>query len=453
MRVTVYMLSVMLMPAAVGLCRAAGSDLAGENAELRQRVERLEKELAEIKRLLAQQAPAQRSEVKPSEVAQRGEQRKIAEAAPAAPLKKPVWSNLDIQLYGYLKLDAAYDSSRIDDGNFAKWVDPENERDNDNQFNMTANQSRFGVQINGPDDEPVKASGRAEVDFYGGGSENKSHLMMRHAYMKLDWPEDRFTIIAGQTSDVISPLYPSTVNYSVGWWTGNIGYRRPQLRLTKQLALGCDTDLKLEGALARTIGRDNMLTPKSESGEDAGFPSFQARASVTLPLFGAQKTTVGVSGHWGEEEYDIAGGEKDFQTWSLNLDLTQPVNEWLSIKGELFTGENLSAYLGGVGQGVITDTSKPNFYKEIGSSGGWIAAALGPWDKVRFNIGTGMDDVDAGQINSGDRTLNRSVFGNIIYSANKNTDIGFELSHWRTEYYGHGDADAIRAQTSLMYKF
>jgi hypothetical protein len=49
--------------------------------------------------------------------------------------------------------------------------------------------------------------------------------------------------------------------------------------------------------------------------------------------------------------------------------------------------------------------------------------------------------------------MNRSIFGNIIYSAGKNTDIGFELSHWRAEYHGRGDADSIRAQASLMYKF
>ena len=82
---------------------------------------------------------------------------------------------------------------------------------------------------------------------------------MRHAYLKLDWPKSRFNIIAGQTSDVISPLYPQTVNYSVGWWTGNIGYRRPQLRFTKAMRINKDVDLKLEGAFARTIGRNDAV--------------------------------------------------------------------------------------------------------------------------------------------------------------------------------------------------
>jgi hypothetical protein len=82
-----------------------------------------------------------------------------------------------------------------------------------------------------------------------------------------------------------------------------------------------------------------------------------------------------------------------------------------------------------------------------------VAATLGPWEKWRFNIGAGIDDVDADDVNVGDRTLNRTVFGNVIYSVSKNTEIGLELSHWRTDYKGPGDAEDFRAQTSFIYKF
>ncbi len=438
MRNVVYLLNVVIISILItGLSYAAnnGSPLSQENTELKQRVEKLDKEVEELKQIVANQTGTS--------------------AAPSE--KKWVWSKLDIQLYGYLKLDAAYDSSRTEVGDYAKWVNPENMNHNDNQFNITANETRLGMLINGPDDGNLITSGRVEVDFYGGGDENKSHLMMRHAYLKMDWPKQRFNIIAGQTSDVISPLVPSTLNYSVLWWVGNIGYRRPQIRLTKEYTVKKNVDFKLEGAVARTIGRmDAVAAPNgTESGEDAGFPSLQGRASVTLPLVGEKKTTVGVSGHWGKEEYDITatGMNKTFKTWSLNLDLTQPVNDKCTIKAEVFTGRNLNAYLGGIGQGVITDTTQLNFYKEITSKGGWIAASLGPWDNFRYNVGVGMDDVDSGQINAGDRTMNRCVFGNVIYAANKQTDIGFELSHWRTEYYGNGDAESLRAQLSFIYKF
>ena len=433
MRKLHILLSLVLLTGLGTNCFAADSeDLAKENAELRQKVQKLDKDLEELKRAIIPQDNAIDTQ-----------------------MPKMVWSSLDIQIYGYLKLDAAYDSSQIMNGNYAQWVERENNNKDDDQFNMTANETRLGMLINGPDNGEMKTSGRVEVDFYGGGlSENRARLMMRHAYMKLDWPEDRFNIIAGQTSDVISPLFPSTVNYSVGWWTGNIGYRRPQIRLTKELGFETGGYLKLEGALARTIGRDDAIGG-TESGEDAGFPTFQGRASLTLPMFGAKEATIGLSGHWGEEEYDIAenGQDREFKTWSLNLDYAQPICSKVEIKAELFTGENLDAYLGGIGQGVITDTTKPNHYKEIGSKGGWIAAGLGPWDNKRFNVGVAIDDVDRGDVNDGDRTLNRSVFGNVYCALNKQTDVAFELSHWRTDYRGSGDGDSLRVQTALIYKF
>ena len=430
MRKVVYLLGAMLIMAAAGRSIAASeSDLAKENADLKQRVEKLEDEVEELK--------------------------KTVPSAAANQTKMPVWSSLDIQIYGYLKLDAAYDDSRIQNGNFAQWVTPENMNDDDDQFNMTANQSRFGVNITGPDNGRVRASGRAEVDFYEGGAENRARLMMRHAYMKLHWPAERFHIIAGQTSDVISPLLPSTVNYSVCWWTGNIGYRRPQFRLTKEIGLDTDIDMKFEGALARTIGRDNVaLAGVLDSGEDEGFPTVQARASVTMPVYGPDRTTMGVSGHLGHEEYDTTafGDHEDFTSWSLNFDLTQPVREKVTVKAELFTGENLNAYLGGIGQGVTT-TAGPNINEEVSSTGGWIAASLGPWANIRYNVGVGVDDVDRGDVHVGDRTLNRSIFGNMFYALSEHVEWALELSHWRTEYRGSGDGDGLRIQTALIYKF
>jgi hypothetical protein len=424
------LLSLIVLAGAGTACLAADNgDLAKKNAELQKRVEKLDNELQTLKKDVMQSSTS----------------------APAQP-PKLAWSDLDLQFYGYLKFDAAYNSARMDNGDYGKWVERQDTNSRDDQFAMTANETRLGMRLSGPDDGVMKTSGRVEVDFYGGGSENKANPMMRHAYIELDWPADRFSIIAGQTSDVISPLVPTTVNYSVCWWVGNIGYRRPQIRLTKEYEVGPQESLKLEGALSRTIGRDSVTG--INSGEDSGLPTAQARVSMSLPLFGPKISTVGVSGHYGREEYDTAanGDNRKFTSWSLNLDVTHPVNEWLAIKSELFTGADLDSYLGGIGQGVTTSAG-PNQYEAINSHGGWIAASLGPWDKEQFNVGVSMDNVNRGNVNDGDRTMNRAVFANMYYSLNKNTQWAVELSHWRTEYRGPGDGDSIRAQTSLIYKF
>lgn len=443
---------------------AEGDTLAEENAKLRGRVDKLEQELAEIKAMLlqqAQQAKAVEQTSKPVKIEELTEEdiARLSELLREKGDKKLVKSGLDIDIYGFIKADASYNDSRVTTGNFMKWVDSENLNRNDNEFNLTANQTRLGMHITGPENQGLLTSGRVEVDFYGNGTaENKPGILVRHAYMKMDWPEDNFSIIAGQTSDVISPLVPTTLNYSVAWWAGNIGYRRPQIRFTKGYTLSDKTSLKFEAAIARTIGRgsdSDLVDVDSESGEDAGYPSVQGRVSLTTPLLTKLPATVGVSGHYGREEYDIdtEGQNKKFESWSLNVDLHQPINDWLALKSEAFVGENLNQYLGGIGQGVNVDTTKARHYREIGSRGGWVAASITPQGKWKYNLGASLEDVQEGDLNVGDRSQNRSIFGNAIYSINKNTSVGIELSQWHTERIGQKDADSLRAQTSFIYKF
>ncbi len=430
--------------------------LQAENTQLRGRVDTLESQLGEIKALLIQQGEQIKQNRQTEAKQDKEEWLKIYKEVNADADSRSgknvvtVGSGVEVQLYGYVKLDAAYDSSRADVGNFARWVESGQSICDDDQFNMTARQTRLGLKIKGPQVGSVKTSGVIEMDFYGGGTENKPEPRLRHAYMTLDWPEHRFNILAGQTWDVISPLYPDTVNFIISWWNGNIGWRRPQIRLTKEIRLCENVDMKLQGAVARTIGLDGDFDP-GDTGEDSGFPSLQGRAAFTFPLGGHKPTTVGFSGHYAQEEWDTdaGGSHKDVESWSANLDVTQPVCKWLTFKGELFTGQNLHAYLGGIGQGV--DTAR---IRGISSCGGWGAASLGPWDKWRFNIGAGVEAVDGSDVSAATaRVLNRMMFGNVYYQINPNTSVGFEVSNWHTEYKHAKDGGNMRFQGALLYKF
>ena len=57
--------------------------------------------------------------------------------------KIPLWSSVDVQFYGFIKLDAAYDTQRSYPGNFVQWVESDVTNTNDDQFSMTANQTRL----------------------------------------------------------------------------------------------------------------------------------------------------------------------------------------------------------------------------------------------------------------------------------------------------------------------
>jgi hypothetical protein len=436
-------------------CRAqANADLAQENTQLRQRVDTLEKQVQELKTAV---------ELVPSQVkgpAKTPPEQVPPAPAPTGPEKKPFWSTLDVQFYGYIKADAAYDTSQGYPGDYVVWVNSEATNDDDDEFDLTANETRLGFNFTGPKTATMETSGKVEFDFYGNyAEENKAKIQMRHAYAQVYWPGSRFAILGGQTWDVISPLTPSTLNYTVLWDAGNIGYRRPQLRLTKGFELADQTILQVQGAIVRTIGSNLLVVPRS--GEDAGFPTLESRVGLTIPLLPAGPTRAGVSGHWGREEYDLDtyGRHEDVDSWSINLDLTQPVAQKVLFKAELFTGQDLATYFGGIGQGAtlttvhVGNTDIVTDAKAISAHGGWFTFTFGPWDKWTFNTGLGIDQVDRDDVVTGARTSNRSIFGNTLYALNENITVGVELTCWRTEYRGPGDADDLRVQGSLIYRF
>lgn len=369
----------------------------------------------------------------------------FAQGAPPEPAKGPT-----VRPYGYLKLDAAYDSQYAEPGNFVRWVVLPPEGIEDDAFNMTANQSRFGLEVSDLRHGEVEISARLEADFYGGGAQNKSQPMLRHAYFEMAWPGSGWKILAGQTSDVHSPLVPATLNYSVAWWAGNIGYRRPQVRVTHTARRKSGATLEWAVAMARNLGDTDSLFTTCDSGADAARPALQARIGLTHPGAGGGSFSWGLSGHHGEEEYDTdaAGRAETFDSSSLNADWKIAAGDRATLRGELFRGENLSAYLGGIGQGVNLDLGR-----EIGSQGGWISLDLRDVARLDWTLGVSVEEVDEEDLDVGGRTSNRSIFANGVYAVTPAAKAGLEISHWNTDYKGANGADDLRAQLSLYYSF
>ncbi|MEW6441766.1 MAG: hypothetical protein AB1640_12605 [bacterium] len=443
MRITVIsaLTAVALM---IGTAHAQTA-LERENAELKERIDRLESDVSQLKSQLEK---------------------------PRAPEEKPALrSKFGAELYGFIKGDAAYMTARANDaGNYARWIESEELNKDDDQFNLTARESRFGFMLQGPTIDSMQTGGRIEMDFYEGGAENKNRPMMRHAYLQLDWPKSGWSVLAGQTSDVVSPLWPDTLNYSVGWWVGNIGYRRPQFRGTKTFTWAKDIQFQAQVAIARTIGHFGPFNPEDsayDTGKDAGFPTVQARYAVSFPLFNGKKSSFGVSGHWGEEEYDkdATGDDTHMETWSACADILIVITDWLTLKGEYWTGRDLDSYLGGVGQGVVIETTDGEFLNggkvtgtfirdwSVASMGGWGNVVLGPWNGFRSSLGYSVDHPDSDDVLTRGRTRNYTCWGMLAYDINPAVRVGVELSWWGTKYRDLEDGDALRAQTSMIFRF
>ena len=344
--------------------------------------------------------------------------------------KSTIQTAFPMTFYGFIKLDAAYDAGRINVGNYARWV--ENDEERDDQFHLTVRQTRLGIQFFGPESGSMKTTGKVEIDFYGGGAENKNVIMMRHAFMNIYWAKADLSVLAGQTSDVISPLVPSTINYVVAWWAGNIGYRRPQVRITKDISIGELSRLEMQAAVVRSIG-----------GASAGFPGFQGRLSLSFPFIRKKIATVGFSGHTGREE-------DNHSTWSINSDITLPLGKCLIVMGEYWMGENLDAYLGGIGQGF---QNQNGILLEIWARGGWAALNIEPGSSWHFGLGGSVDDPDDPYLLEGDRSRNMSLFFNAKVDLNAALQMGIEVSYWETDYKGMDSQQSTRVQGTMMYSF
>jgi len=338
---------------------------------------------------------------------------------------------------GYFKADIAYDQTRVNAGNYALYVLDKEEND---VLNITGRESRFGLDFTWKEND-IRTDARFEFDFYGLGvssaslnsQENKAAAMLRHAYAQIT--KGRWSLLAGQTSDIISPLVPRTANYTVCWDQGNIGYRRPQFRVSAWT--DAHEKVKISGALGafRTIGGD-LDGDGVDDGSDAAMPTIEGRLGLAAKPCEKRSIELGFSGHYGKEEYGAADDTKDIESWSACADIKLALCERVEVMGEAFMGENLGAYYGGVGQTA-------NLAREaIAAKGGWAELSVRPVKKLSINLGYGIDDPDDEDfvLPEGTTALksfigkNSNIFGSIMYDLTTSVTAMVEVSRLSTTY-------------------
>lgn len=370
---------------------------------------------------------------------------------------------------GYIKADFAYDETRVVPGNYALYVSaPEPTYIAKNSAtNITSRETRLGFDF-GWLEENYKTSAKIEFDFYGLGvastspnsQENKATTMLRHAYLEIS--RGHWAILAGQTSDLMSPLVPKTVNYSVCWDQGNLGYRRPQFRLSTWADISERVKTTFAVAAARTLGAD-LDKDGIDDGADCEIPTIQGRIGLATRNCERGSLEVGISGHYGKERY--SEDTETTESWSACLDLKTSFCRKLELAGEFFIGENLGTYLGAVGQ-----TVNP-LGDEIRALGGWAQVSFVPVDRVTINAGYAVDDPDekdlviaegSSQKNFIDK--NDVYFGSLYYNITSATQAMLEISRLSTSYlyriYAEGKMmsdsksfDDLRVQFAMKVSF
>ncbi len=363
------------------------------------------------------------------------------DADPAVLANQLAWDGLDagpatIRPYGMLWGSMIFASSRANPGQFVLWIESE-QTQGEPTWIADARRSRVGIDVVGPKHESLAgltSGGKVEIDFYDTFiNENQPGLRLRHVYWEAK--NEDLRLLVGQTWDVLSPLFPSTVNFSAGYAAGNVGFRRTQFRVERSFG-GDGKDWLGQFALAQNITPDLASGPRAVGviRETGSWPMVQARLAHRR-----EYATLGVSGHVGETGFDFLTGDPSnpalgpeddarFFQWSFNSDARIDLSERWRLQGEFFMGANLSNILGGIGQGVCPCLRVP-----IRSIGGWSEVSYELNSRLTTNFGFGIDDPrDADSLIG--RTYNRFVYINLFAQLTDQLVTAIELSDWRTSY-------------------
>lgn len=356
-----------------------------------------------------------------------------------------------LRFYGFVRTDVILDDSRMDSAQSPLFVLSEAEgAGNRNNFTMHPRLTRFSIDLFGPQLAPAgnaRIGGRIELDFQNGGRESRAIPRFRHAYLTLAWRNA--SVLVGQTSDLISPLFPAANNDTLMWAAGNIGDRRAQIRTTVQ-STGPRLQFSVAGSLGLTGAVDQLDLDENgiRDGEAAGVPNLQGRAGLTYPV-GTRRFSAGLWAHRAQMETTTAiAGETDFPSHAFGVDAELPLGGRFVVRGEAWAGRNLSDIRGGIGQSVNRTTGRG-----IESRGGW--AEIGGDITPRYSVFAGITEEapEEGDVPQGGRTRNGAWYLVNRVNAGRAFVVGADYLRWRTEYAGLPEGTDNRVNTYVIFNF
>lgn len=358
-----------------------------------------------------------------------------------------------LRFYGFLRLDAYYNTARMTDPVKPFAVLPENSGfgRNNNQFALDARLTRIGFEFDAGKIGRAHTTALIETDFGNsplGTSESRETPRIRLAYANFDFGD--VTIRIGQDWDVISPLCPSVNSEMCNWGAGNIGDRRPQIQFTWApddeggANFGFEASLGLTGAVD-SADNDGIGGRTNFDGFDSGLPQFQARVFCSFDSWATDRRgTIGVWGLISSLETDMPfGGETEFTPFAIGMDMILPLTADFTLRGEAWYGQALADSRGNMFQDINTLTGE-----EISGWGGFAELAWQVADDLRLTFGTSLDNPDDSNLNSGlageNRALNWTSYVATQYSFNENLRMGLDVAYWESHWAGVGMGNAIR---------
>jgi hypothetical protein len=389
-----------------------------------------------------------------------------ATAAPDEEEKGVKIGGARISFYGLLRLDAHYTDSAMNDPRAPMWamstgnlslVQGMNrvEKNKNPTFVMHPRLSRFGLDaVSKPPVANMKLTGKLEFDFFAGESESRALPRLRHVFGMLAW--GHWSLLFGQTTDVISPLIPSVNAEAIMWNVGNLGDRQPQLQLARRQPIGSRLALRVQLAAGQEGTRTNQDLDGDRvlDGDVAVQPQLQARGALEIKHWMDEPIVLGGWTVYGKQRLVLLSSlpvavsdRTDFQTFAIGADVSIPFSKYLKVQGEAWQGKNLADLRGGIGQLIDLRIGT-----EVRAIGGWaeVLIRIKAW---RLALGGGMDRPYEEDIQQrGQRSVNRALWIGNQFTLGA-FSLGLDYTRWRTEWVRIKTGFANRYSISLLCAF
>jgi hypothetical protein len=224
-------------------------------------------------------------------------------AVPPPAVPQPALSKFKLTFYGFLELDAMYDSTQ----SFGEAVGATLVARDDSyaaehsRLQFSARNSRFGVRINAPELGDIKTSGVLEMDFFGvqapgissASTVSNGTFRLRQAFVRVETPV--VDVLFGQTYHLFGwqPFFfPMAVSYFP--IMNQVFGRQPQLRISKTIkSQALNVDVAVSASKPPQV---NSGVPDIQGGVKLGFNGWRGLHTPSASGLLHDPLTIGVSG-------------------------------------------------------------------------------------------------------------------------------------------------------------
>lgn len=390
------------------------------------------------------------------------------QAQPVSPALAETGKRVPVSLYGTLLLNAGFNGAGMNLNDAGSIVSKPGSSDtaSDQTYFESPRQTRVGIRLDPTPAAGGLLTGAFEIDAYSSAAPfpdgiNMGLFRLRLAYGRIDW--HNFALEIGQDWSIFAPLDPSSLAmYAVAEFngSGNPWARIPQVRIEAKDKLNSTNRLLYQFAVSDPDDGDyaetfNGTRPPG-AGELGHMPALESRLAWSI-TDGDRDYTLGFSGRYGRgKNLDTVGSlteSEGVNSWGAAVDYTLPFSHLFNLSGEAYIGRALGIYDVSVGEDIGL----------VGTPGGQGVLSRGGWSQAEFKLGRhwelnggyGIDQPSARDLPVGSRFRNENVFGNFIYSLDKNFQWSLEyrrlLTYFRDEGIDTGRANQFTLSAAYLF--